>query len=96
MMLLLNLYYNHYLRSFHQYLNRLVEFFNCICVTCFDGVDDAVVNVVFEDDFAGAVNSGPDSGELDEDFRAVPAVFHHTFDGGEVTDTFRKSVQHSL
>ena len=46
-------------------------------VFAFYGFDDAVFDMVFQDQFAGIVDGCFDGGELDEYFTAVRTVFYH-------------------
>ena len=58
-----------------------------------DGIDDAVVDVVLEDDPAHAGNGRVDGRQLDQDVAAVAAVFDHALDGFDVARNARQPVE---
>ena len=73
-------------------VNRLVELLDGRRIFVARGVDDAVADVVFEDDAADAFERGVDSGKLDQHVAAVFALFHHALDLFEVADEARRAV----
>ena len=59
-------------------------------------IHDAVFYMILQNDLTCIIDSRFHSGKLDQHFAAVPAVFHHTFDGFQVPDCTGKPVQYSL
>ena len=61
-----------------------------------DGIDDAVVDMVLEDDPAHTGDGRMDGGQLDQDVAAVAAVFDHALDGFDVARNARQAVEDTL
>ena len=61
-----------------------------------DSVDDAVLDVVLQDDLADVVDGGADSGDLDEDLAAITAVLDHPAHGFQMPDGAGQAVQDGL
>ena len=55
-------------------------------IVTLDGVDDAVAQVVLQDDFSGVVDGAADGGQLDEDLGAVDAGLDHALDLLQMSD----------
>lgn len=73
---------------FQKPVNGIVEVLDDLIVALPDGFNDALADVVFQDEVAGVVNSGSNGGELDQDLATVGIAFHHAFDGFNVTGSF--------
>jgi hypothetical protein len=52
--------------------------------------------MVFEDNLADTVNGTLYRRQLNEDFTAVTAIFHHALDGFQVADKPRHAIEHRL
>mgnify|MGYP000924959321 CR=1 FL=1 len=61
--------------------------------TCLlDGVDDAVLDMVLQNDFADIIDGRAHGGDLNENLRAVAPVFYHFLDRFQMADGAGKAV----
>ena len=81
---------------FDKLLDRPVQAFDGFFVPLFDGIHQAMFNVVLQDYFTGAVDSGPHGGKLDQHIRTVLPVFHHPFDRFQMSDGTGKAIEDRL
>ena len=81
---------------FHIFINCLAQIVNCLLIAFPGGVDDAVLKMVLQYDFAGVVNGAPDGGDLDQHFGAIPAFLHHAPHGLQMPDGPAQAVEHGL
>lgn len=64
----------------------MTQVVNGIGIPGIHGIDDAVTHMILQDHFSGVVKSGTDGCQLDQNFRAVTALFNHAFHFFQVTD----------
>ena len=72
------------LLSSHEFVDCVVkslQLFACRLI-----VGDAVLQVILQDDLCRAAKRRTDGCQLDEDFRAVPAVLNHALDRLQMAD----------
>ena len=81
---------------FQELVDGFIQVFDGLFVVVLHRMDDAVADVVLEDEAADAFDGGVDGGELDEDVAAVAAVFDHLADGFEVADEACHAVEHGF
>ena len=67
-----------------------------LLVVLLDGVDDAVLDMVLQNDLADVVDGRAHGGDLDQDLRAVASVLHHLLDRLQMADGAGKPVEHRL
>ena len=79
-----------------EFIDGFVQLLKGFDIIMLDCVDDAGRKVLLEDDSADRVDRGFDRGKLDENFRAVSAVFNHPAGRLHMTDDARHTVQHSF
>jgi len=72
--------------------DRFPELGKQLHVIVFYGMIDAVVDMLVDDDFAGALERGFDRGELDQNVGTVTVFFNHAFDTLQVADRAGKTV----
>ena len=84
------------LGSLHILVDGLAEVVDGLLVALGGGVDDAVFQVVLQDQLAGIVDGGAHRGDLDQHLRAVPALLDHVPHGLQVADGPGQPVQHGL
>ena len=73
-------------RLLHIFFDGLAEIVNGLLIAFGGGFNDAVLQMVLQDDLAGIVNSGAHSCNLYENFAAVPAFFYHPAHGLQMAD----------
>ena len=73
-----------------------VQLLDGLGVPGLDRVHDAVVDMVLQNNIAGAVDGGTDRGQLDQNFGAVPALLDHGLDRSEMTDGPGETVDYRL
>lgn len=83
-------------RLLHIFFDGLAEIINGFLIAFGGGFNDAVLQMVLQDDLAGIVNSGAHSCNLYENFAAVPAFFYHPAHGLQMADGAGKAIQHGL
>ena len=81
---------------FDELFDCLAEAVKRLFVILLDRVDDAVLNVVLQNDLADVVDGGTDRRNLNQDLRAVAPVFDHLFDRFQMPDGARQPVDHRL
>ena len=82
--------------SFHKLVDGKTQAVNGILVSGLHSVHHAVAHMVFQDDLTGVVQSGADSGQLNQDLGAVVAFLHHPLHLFQVADGPGQTVDHSL
>ena len=55
-------------------------------------MDNAVVNMIFQDQTAGRPQRSAHRGKLNQNFRAVPPAFNHSFHGFQMADRAGQAV----
>ena len=81
---------------FDELVDCLAEAVKRLFVVPFDRVDDAVLDVVLQNDLADVVDGRADRRNLNQDLRAVAPVFDHLFDRFQMPDGARQPVDHRL
>ena len=81
---------------FDELVDCLAETVQCLLVVPFDRVDDAVLDVVLQNDLADVVDGRADRRNLNQDLRAVAPVFDDLFDRFQMPDGARQPVDHRL
>ena len=81
---------------FDELFDCLAEAVKRLFVVPFDRVDDAVLDVVLQNDLADVVDGRADRRNLNQDLRAVAPVFDHLFDRFQMPDGARQPVDHRL
>ena len=81
---------------FDELFDCLAEAVQCLLVVPFDRVDDAVLDMILQNDLADVVDGGTDRRNLNQDLRAVAPVFDHLFDRFQMPDGARQPVDHRL
>ena len=81
---------------FDELVDCLAEAVKRLFVVPFDRVDDAVLDVVLQNDLADVVDGGADSGDLDEDLAAITAVLDHPAHGFQMPDGAGEAVEDGL
>ena len=71
---------------FHEFVDCLAQIVDGILISGSYGIHHTVPHMVFQNDFSGVVQSGTDSGKLNQNFRAVGTFFHHAFDFFQMAD----------
>ena len=79
-----------------QLVDRPLELLDRVIVPLFDGIYDAVLDVVLQDDPADRAQRGLHRRELDQHLRAVAVILHHSLDGIQMTGRARDSVDDLL
>lgn len=72
--------------SFQQFFNGIIDFVNRLMIICFNGVDDAVIQMFLEDELGDLVDFTFDGGQLHKHIRAVFRSFNHPLDGFKMAD----------
>ena len=81
---------------FDELVDCLAEAVKRLFVVPFDRVDDAVLDVVLQNDLADVVDGRADRRNLNQDLRAVAPVFDHLLDRFQMPDGARQPVDHRL
>ena len=81
---------------FDELVNCLAETVQCLLVVLLDRVDDAVLDVVLQNDLADVVDGRADRRNLNQDLRAVAPVLDHLLDRFQMPDGARQPVDHRL
>ena len=81
---------------FDELVDCLAETVQCLLVVLLDRVDDAVLDVVLQNDLADVVDGGTDRRNLNQDLRAVAPVLDHLLDRFQMPDGARQPVDHRL
>ena len=81
---------------FDELVDCLAEAVKRLFVILLDRVDDAVLNVVLQNDLADVVDGRADRRNLNQDLRAVAPVFDHLLDRFQMPDGARQPVDHRL
>ena len=81
---------------FDELVDCLAEAVKRLFVVPFDRVDDAVLDVVLQNDLADVVDGRADRRNLNQDLRAVAPVLDHLFDRFQMPDGARQPVDHRL
>ena len=71
-----------------------VEGFHSLHIIFLDGIDDAVADMIFHNNFTGIVDRVADCCQLNQYITAVLIAFHHPPDGFKVADRPRQAVDH--
>ena len=77
---------------FDELFDCLAEAVKRLFVILLDRVDDAVLNVVLQNDLADVVDGRADRRNLNQDLRAVAPVFDHLLDRFQMPDGARQPV----
>lgn len=77
---------------FQEPVDGVVQVYYGLLIPLFDGLHNAVADMVFQDQVAGVVDGGPDGGQLDQDLAAVCIVFDHPFDRLNMPGGFGKAI----
>ena len=83
-------------RSFHELVDCLTQRIECLLVVMLDSVDDAVLDMILQDDLADVVDGGADGGDLDENLAAITAALDHPAHGFQMPDGAGQAVQDGL
>lgn len=81
---------------FDELVDCLAETVQCLLVVLLDRVDDAVLDVVLQNDLADVVDGRADRRNLNQDLRAVAPVLDHLLDRFQMPDGARQPVDHRL
>ena len=81
---------------FDELVDCLAEAVKRLFVVPFDRVDDAVLDVVLQNDLADVVDGRADRRNLNQDLRAVAPVLDHLLDRFQMPDGARQPVDHRL
>lgn len=81
---------------FDELVDCLAETVQCLLVVLLDRVDDAVLDVVLQNDLADVVDGRADRRNLNQDLRAVAPVLDHLLDRFQMPDGARQPVNHRL
>ena len=84
------------LALFDELVDCLAETVQCLLVVLLDRVDDAVLDVVLQNDLADVVDGRADRRNLNQDLRAVAPVLDHLLDRFQMPDGARQPVDHRL
>ena len=77
---------------FDKFIDGLTEAVQGLLVVLLDGVDDAVLDMVLQNDFADIIDGRAHGGDLNENLRAVAPVFYHFLDRFQMADGAGKAV----
>ena len=80
----------------HIFVDGLAEIVDGLLVALLGGVDDAVLEMVLEDDFAGVVDGTAHGGDLDQNLGTVAAFLHHAAHGLQMADGAAEPVEYGL
>ena len=81
---------------FDELFDCLAEAVKRLFVVPFDRVDDAVLDMILQNDLADVVDGGTDRRNLNQDLRAVAPVLDHLLDRFQMPDGARQPVDHRL
>ena len=81
---------------FDELFDCLAEAVKRLFVVPFDRIDDAVLDMVLQNDLADVVDGRADRRNLNQDLRAVAPVFDHLLDRFQMPDGARQPVDHCL
>ena len=81
---------------FDELVDCLAETVQCLLVVLLDRVDDAVLDVVLQNDLADVVDGRADRRNLNQNLRAVAPVFDHLLERFQMPDGARQPVDHRL
>ena len=77
---------------FDKAVDRLIQLLNRFCVPMLDCIDDAMFNVILQDNFSCIVNGRLHGRQLDQNLSAVPAFLYHPLDRLHVSDRAGEAV----
>ena len=81
---------------FDELVDCLAETVQCLLVVLLDRVDDAVLDMILQNDLADVVDGRADCRNLNQDLRAVAPVLDHLLDRFQMPDGARQPVDHRL
>ena len=81
---------------FDELVDCLAETVQCLLVVLLDRVDDAVLDMILQNDLADVVDGRADRRNLNQDLRAVAPVLDHLLDRFQMPDGARQPVDHRL
>ena len=81
---------------FDELVDCLAETVQCLLVVLLDRVDDAVLDMILQNDLADVVDGRADRRNLTQDLRAVAPVLDHLLDRFQMPDGARQPVDHRL
>lgn len=81
---------------FYKLLNGVFQILQCLLIPMLHCIHNTVGDMILQNDFANIIDGGADSGNLNQNLTAVPAVFHHPPDSFHMADGPGHPVQHSL
>jgi hypothetical protein len=85
-----------YVFLLHEAFNGGVQIFKRLHVSLNRCVHDAVIDMVLQDDLGSIAQSRADSGKLNQNISAVPAILHHALDRFEMPQRSAESIQNRL
>ena len=87
--------FDYYCGSVHKLIDGLVQGGQLVGIVG-GGIGNAVLQMVFQDNFRRAVEGGAHRSQLHQDLGTIPAVLHHALDRLQVADGPGQAVQHRL
>ena len=76
----------------NELIDGLTEAIQGLLVVLLDGVDDAVLDMVLQNDLSDIIDGRAHGGDLDQNLRTVASILHHLLDRLQMADGAGKAV----
>ena len=81
---------------FHKLINGGAQVVQCLLVVIFHGINDAVADMILQNDLADIVDGRLDRCQLYQHLTAVSAILHHFLHAFQMTDESGQAVDNSF